>query len=539
MQQLLGVWQGLDLRKRVIVSVATAAMFIAILTISSMASRVPMALLYAGLGGAESGEVVSAIEQRGIKYEVRGDSIFVEAPRRDELRMTLAAEGLPNTGAVGYELLDSLSGFGTTSQMFDAAYWRAKEGELARTLAASPTIRAARVHIAHPTNQPFRKDLHPTASVTLTSGPGGVSAAQAKAVRYMVASAVTGMTPEDVSVIDAARGLISSGDDDAAQSSGEERAAELKKNVERLLEARVGPGNAVVEVSVETMSEREAITEHRFDPETRVAISTDTVSSSKKSDATRPASVSVASNLPEGDGADGGKSQSQSSETRERTNYEVSETRRELLRTPGAVKRISVAVLVDGVVTTNSDGTTSWAARPDAELTALHDLVASAVGFDKARGDVITLRSMQFETVPALGTEASAGLLGNVYLDLTRIMQIALLALVALVLGLFVARPILMQKAAPQMAELPAPDEDISVRPALTGAIDEGEVSHGEMQVVPDLEFADLQMPMAMADSFDMDDQDPVARLKRMIEARQAETVEILRSWMEDREEKA
>ncbi len=539
MQQLLGVWQGLDLRKRVIVSVATAAMFIAILMISSMASRVPMALLYAGLGGAESGEVVSAIEQRGIKYEVRGDSIFVEAPRRDELRMTLAAEGLPNTGAVGYELLDSLSGFGTTSQMFDAAYWRAKEGELARTLAASPTIRAARVHIAHPTNQPFRKDLHPTASVTLTSGPGGVSTAQAKAVRYMVASAVTGMTPEDVSVIDAARGLISSGDDDAAQTGGEERAAELKKNVERLLEARVGPGNAVVEVSVETMSEREAITEHRFDPETRVAISTDTVSSSKKSDATRPASVSVASNLPEGDGADGGKSQSQSSETRERTNYEVSETRRELLRTPGAVKRISVAVLVDGVVTTNSDGTTSWAARPDAELTALHDLVASAVGFDKARGDVITLRSMQFETVPALGTEASAGLLGNVYLDLTRIMQIALLALVALVLGLFVARPILMQKAAPQMAELPAPDEDISVRPALTGAIDEGEVSPGEMQVVPDLEFADLQMPMAMADSFDMDDQDPVARLKRMIEARQAETVEILRSWMEDREEKA
>lgn len=503
--------------------------------IGSIASKPTMALLYAGLGGAESGEVISALETRGVAYQVRGDSIFVEAPKRDELRMALASEGLPATGAAGYELLDSLSGFGTTSQMFDAAYWRAKEGELARTIAASPAIRSARVHIAHPTNQPFRKDLKPTASVTVTAALGGLSAAQAKALRYLVASAVTGMTPEDVSVIDSARGLIPFDGDPAMQLGGADRAAGLKKNVERLLEARVGPGNAVVELALETVNEREAITERHFDPEGRVAISTDTTETSRSSDATQPGAVTVASNLPENGAGDSGKSQSQSNETRERTNFEVSETRRELLRTPGAIKRLSVAVLVDGVTTVAADGATTWAPRSEAELADLKELVASAVGFSESRGDVITLRSMQFEPLPEAGAVAGAGMLGGLSLDLTQIIQVAVLAVVALILGLFVARPLLLQKAQPQQGELPPPEPASA---ALTGEIAEGDLPDMNMQVVSDFDMEDL--PMATNVDFDLDPPaDPVERLKRLIEARQAETVEILRSWMDEPGEKA
>ncbi|TMV94618.1 flagellar M-ring protein FliF [Thioclava sp. BHET1] len=550
MQQLLGVWQALDLRKRIIVSLATGAMFAAILAISSMASKPSMSLLFAGLGGSESGEVVSALEQRGVAYEVRGDAIFVPAAQRDALRMTLAAQGLPAGGSAGYELLDSLSGFGTTSQMFDAAYWRAKEGELARTIAASPAIRSARVHIAHPTNQPFRKDLAPSASVTVTGTGGPIGAEQAKALRYLVASAVTGMSPDAVSIIDSTRGLVASSEDSSAQEGADERAKALKENVERLLAARVGAGNAVVELSVETMNEREAITEHRFDPEGRVAISTDTVETTKQSDATQPAAVTVASNLPTGDAADGGKSQSQSSETRERTNYEVSETRREVLRTPGAIKRLSVAVLVDGVTTQNSDGTTSWAPRSEAELATLKELVSSAVGFDAERGDVITLQSLQFESLPEQGTYAGAGALGGMSFDLTQIIQIAVLALVALVLGLFVARPILTQQPELAARGLPAPEsEGTSDRPAaLTGEIADDAMPEMNMQVVSDFDMSDL--PMGVAGDFDLGDfsgigaeraleSDPVTRLKKLIEARQAESVEILRNWMDDSEEKA
>lgn len=538
MQQLVAVWQALDNRRRVIVAGATILMFAAILALSNVVSKPSMALLYASLEGPQSGEVISALEQRGVAYEVRGDAIYVDSARRDELRMTLAAEGLPTIGGAGYELLDQLSGFGTTSQMFDAAYWRAKEGELARTIVSNPMIRSARVHIAAPVDQPFRKDLHPTASVMVTTAAGGLSANHAKALKFLVASAVSGMTPEDVSVIDTNGGLISDGDEAIGAAAGADRAAELKRNVERLLEARVGYGNAVVEISLQPVTEREAITQRTIDPGGRVAISTDTEQRSTSANDTKPGAVTVASNLPSGAAAAGGTSQSQNSETRERTNYDVSETTREVLRAPGAIKRLTVAVLVDGLETTDATGTTSWAPRSDDELTALRELVASAVGFDEARGDVITIRSMAFEPVAELGTAASGGLLTG-SLDLMQMLQVAVLALVALVLGLFVMRPILTRPM-PQSVGLPAPEIG-SQGPALTGEIADDLPGDPDMAIVSDFDMGDLQMPMAMGNGFgdeDMSD-DPVARLKRLIESRQTETVEILRSWMEDERERS
>lgn len=127
---------------------AFLATFLGILAFAWFANRPNMALLYSGLDPSQSGGVIDAISQSGAVYEIRGDSIWVEQPRRDELRMTLAGQGLPSTGSSGYELLDGMSGFGTTSQMFDAAYWRAKEGELSRTILALPNVKTARVHLA-------------------------------------------------------------------------------------------------------------------------------------------------------------------------------------------------------------------------------------------------------------------------------------------------------------------------------------------------------------------------------------------------------
>ena len=443
MQQLLAVWTSLSVQKRIVVALATAAMFAAVLILSRVATAPSMTLLYSGLEAAAAGDVVAALEQHGVAYDVRGGAIYVDGARRDELRMTLAAEGLPANGGAGYELLDSLSGFGTTSQMFDAAYWRAKEGELARTIAASPAIRSARVHIAASATQGFRRDLRPTASVALVPAGQGISREQARAVRFLVASAVAGLGPESVSVIDADSGLVLGGDEDGAVPAGDpDRAAALKRNVERLLEARVGAGRAIVELSIDTATEREQITERIFDPDTRVAISTESEERSGQANDSRPGAVTVASNLPDGDAAAGdGRSSSQNSETRERVNYEVSETQREVLRAPGAVKRITVAVLVNGVRATDAAGAESWQARPEEELAALRELVASAVGFDESRGDVITIKSMPFEAAALLGTEAGGAMLGGI--DLMSAAQLAVLAVVALILGLFVVRPIL------------------------------------------------------------------------------------------------
>ena len=532
MQNLVSVWSALDLRRRVVIVLATVAMFAAVIGVSRMATAPQMSLLYSGLDPAAAGEVVAALEQRGTPYEVQGGAIYVDGGLRDELRLTLASEGLPAAGAAGYELLDTLSGFGTTSQMFDAAYWRAKEGELARTILALPQIKAARVHISRSDAQPFRTPERQTASVTVTTAAGTLPVAQAKALKHLVASAVAGMSPDDVSVIDSAGGLIDDASDDDPTLRGQDRAAEMKRNVERLLEARVGPGNAVVEVALDVVTERESITERRIDPDGRVAISTDT--EEKSGNSTTPGGdVTVASNLPEGDAGNGGNGQSSSAETRERVNFEVSETQREILRSPGALRKLSVAVLVNTLTVTAQDGTTTTEARPQEELDVLRDLVASAVGFDEARGDTLTLRSLAFEPLPQDGTLAEAGVMDG--LDLMALIQLAVLALVALVIGLFVLRPMLTARRG--AAELPPAPQPLSL-PGLNALDDMPDLPRfldGEIDMGGDLP----SLQVISRDDPDTLPADPVARLRQLIEARQAESVEILRGWMDEREEKA
>lgn len=540
MQNLISLWQALDAKKRLIVAGATIAVFLAVLGVARIASAPGMSLLYAGLQGGAAGDVVAALEQDGVAFEVRGDSIYVDSSRRDSLRMVLAAQGLPANSGTGYELLDGLSGFGTTSQMFDAAYWRAKEGEIARTILANPLIRAARVHIAQAPSRPFQAEQAAKASVTVTTAAGGLPADQARALRHLVAAAVPGMVPEDVAVIDAVAGLLP-GDESGQRPDavGEARAAELRRNVERLLEARVGPGKAVVEVAVDVFTDRESITERTFDPQGRVAISQET--ESRSGTATEPGGdVTVASNLPEGDAAAGGAGRSENTENRERVNYEVSETQREILRSPGAVKRLSVAVLVDGELVTAEDGTQSVQPRGDEELAVLRDLVSSAVGIDEARGDILTIKSLAFQPDPAMGELIEAGFLPAMGpIDPMSVIQSLVLAVVALILGLFVIRPILTSQV--RQASLTAGTIPLALPGAGSAALasDGGSGAGAPLRDVLTGEIEDG--PDFALDGRGVEDlpMDPVARLRRLIEERQSESVEILRGWMEQDEERA
>ena len=540
MQQIVKAWTVLPLRRQVIVVLATGAMFFGILAMSRMATAPSMTLLYAGLENGAAGEVVRALEQRGAAFEVRGGSIFVDEKERDQLRMTLASEGLPANSSRGYELLDTLSGFGTTSQMFDAAYWRAKEGELARTIVSSPHISMARVHIASTGSNPFQRGVTPKASVSVTPTGAPITPQQAKAIRFLVSSAVAGLASEDVAVIDANGALIGPTDEVAPTIGGEDKAEVLKARVQRLLEARVGFGNAVVEVSVDTVNESEAIRERTFDPEGRVAISTDTEERNTSSSEAGGGDVTVASNLPDEEGNGGENSSSQNSESRERVNYEVSETEREIVRAPGAIKRISVAVLVNESTVIDENGQETLVPREDSELEALRDLVSSAVGYDEARGDIITIKSMALQSISPQGTEVSKSLLDGFHIDLMSAIQMAVLALVTLILGLFVVRPLLMRPALDETSDIAALTDGTSedaVADGLTGEV-EGE----------DFELPDLPMISGFGDDSDglpdlnigspMTD-DPVERLRSMIGERQDETVEILRSWLEDKEESA
>src|SRR6056297_911368 len=505
--------------------------------LARMASSPTMTLLYSGLESGPAGEVVAALEQRGVAYDLRGGAILVDASQRDALRMTLAGEGLPSNSSKGYELLDGLSGFGTTSQMFDAAYWRAKEGELARTIVSHPAINSARVHIANTGSNPFQRNLQPSASVMINASSGEIGNKQARALKYLVASAMSGMAPDNVALVDSAGGLIG-GTEEIAGEAPDDRSETIRNRVERLLEARVGRGNAVVEVSVDTVTKRESVRERRIDPESRVAISTE--SEERTDTATdQGGDVTVASNLPDGDAA-GDSSSSQSSETRERVNYEVSETEREVTLAPGAIKRLTVAVLVNGTAVVDENGETSFQPRPEQELASLQELVASAIGFDETRGDVITIKTMEFQPVEPLGTGAESSLLSQLPLDLMSLIQAAVLGLVAIILGLFVVRPLLAKPSTlPQDSNALADmrSAEASVNPeALTGEIDDGQADPSRMSVIAE------QTDKSKSDAADLpalsaSDENPVERLRALIGERQEETVEILRSWLDGEEE--
>ena len=531
MQQFTTLWSSLTPQRRVLVGAATVGVFVVVIGIARLALTPGMALLYSGLDPAAAGEIVTALEARGQRYIVQGDAIHVEERVRDETRMMLAGRGLPRNPGAGYELLDGLSGFGTTSQMFDAAYWRAKEGELARTIIAAPQVSSARVHIAPGSSTPFRREVPPTASVTLSMASGTVTAAQAQAFRFLVASAVAGLTPADVAIIDSVAGVITASDaDDAGQGRGSDRTDALRRSVERLLEAHVGPGRVVVELSVDTVTERETIVERRFDPEGRVAISTESEERASTSTDSRSHGVTVASNLPDGDAAEGdGRSESRETHARERVNFEVSETQREVERQPGAIRRITAAVLIDGQTVVDDSGVAQWRPRPEAELLALRDLVASAIGFDEARGDVIAIRSLPFEEITEPGTLATSSWRDSLQADLGQLLRMALLLLAILLVALFVLRPIL------QAARRNADGDASAERDQMTQAgqlLLQGTTAPGgmDMGVVTEREG-----PAPNGAPAPDETQDPIALLRARIAERQSETVELLRHWMDDR----
>lgn len=531
MNSVLVRWNDLEAPKKMVMGLGLLALLTTLFVLVRMATQPSMSLLYSGLEAPQAGGVVRALEQRGEAYEIKGGTIFVAHQRRDELRMTLASEGLPANSTKGYELLDSLSGFGTTSQMFDAAYLRAKEGELARTIVSSAQIAMARVHIAQSKTSAFNRDSSGTASVFITPAGAGIDAAQAKALRYLVASAVAGISPENVSIVDEKGGLIGATDAQEVGTNGDTLAATLKSKVERLLEARVGAGNAIVEVSVETVLQSEQITERVFDPESRVVISTDSEERSDTAEGSASGGVTVASNLPDGEAGGQDSSKSNANETRERVNYEVSETQREIIKAPGAVKRLSVAVLVNGTENPNTPG--EFLPRGEEELAQFTTLVQSAIGFDEARGDILSVQSMAFSPQVPQGTGPVKEPFINMALDLMTLLQMTILAIVGIVIALLVVRPVLSAPKEPVLPTLAPPSNTTGAgTSALSGEIDFGNEPEDIVTVFDGEENA----PMTKAENLPEVIDNPVQRLREMIETRQEETVDILRQWLEQKE---
>ncbi len=451
------MWRALSPQKQIASALSVLATIGALFLLTSAALTPETDLLYSGLEPAAAGEVIARLEALDVIYEVKGNAIYADKSRRDSLRLELARDGLPRQSVVGYELFDNLNSFAMTSDMFDTAYWRAKEGELARTLVAMPNVRTARVHLGTQKATGFTQGAAArSGSVTIASS-GGISPQQAKAIQYLTALSVSGLNPSDVAVIDTVGGVIAGpGIDDSAMKGGMgeiEQAAQIKADLVSMLEARVGRGNARVSVSLDFEREHSTTAERRFDPDGRVVKSQTTNEVSDSATGTNN-SVTVASNLPEGE-AGGNESNAERAETSETVSYEISEIVKNTEILPGGVKRMTVAVLLNDIITRAEDGTITRSERSAEELTSLEALVASAAGLDEERGDSLTIRSLAYEVPPLIdGVEAPSLFAQFLEQYLWSTVKALILAFVVLILALFVVRPLLSQKPSQEGGEL-------------------------------------------------------------------------------------
>ncbi|MBL4854236.1 MAG: flagellar M-ring protein FliF [Robiginitomaculum sp.] len=444
------VFLSLNMRKQIIATIAVVATIAAMSLLVKQTLKPQMDLLYSGLDGKVAGEVIAELAAKNVAYEVRGSAIYAQADKRDSLRLELAKEGLPRQSIAGYELFDDVNSFAMTSDMFDTAYWRAKEGELARTILALPSVDLARVHLGAAKRSRFSgAPAAQSASVTLRSS-GGINMQTAKAVQYLTALSVAGLNPSDVVVIDAKTGIVAGPGSDGAMIAGRaegglgglERAAAIKKNLLSLLEARVGSGNVRVSVTLDIDRKSETTTQRTFDPEARV-IKSQTISEITDTSTGTSAAVGVASNLPEGENATG-TSNANRGETTETIQYEISELIRNSKTLPGAIKRMSVAVLINDVRGADDTGAVTYVPRAKEELTALRELSLASAGIDAERGDVLTLKSFAFETPDLEGAlEMPSAMSKFIERYLWSMVQAGFLGLIVLALGMFVIKPLL------------------------------------------------------------------------------------------------
>jgi flagellar M-ring protein FliF len=364
-----------------------------------------MGLLYSGLDPAEAGRIGQRLDELKVPFENRGDgsTIMVPASQVGRVRMDLAAAGLPHQAGAGYELLDTQSPMSMTSFMQRVQRLRALEGELARTIGTLDGVKAARVHIVLPERESFARDMpKPTASVAVTMlGPMRLAPKEAMAIRLLVAGAVPGLRQDDVSVLDPSGVVLAASDGGEVMASSHleemkaNREQALQRAVTTLLEPLVGPGHMKAVVSIEVDASREVSREEKFDPNSQVERSRHT---QRDKEATEEAqnneAVSVAQNVPGQAQANEtpGKNTTTNTHNGETVNYELSSVHSERVREPGELKRLTVAVVVDG--TTDNDG--AFHPRPREELDRIAELVRSAVGFDAKRGDKLTVDTMHF-----------------------------------------------------------------------------------------------------------------------------------------------
>jgi flagellar M-ring protein FliF len=515
----------------------------------------PMGLLYSNLDLKEAGTITQALDQAGVKYEVKGDGSTIMVPRDHvaSARLMLAGKGLPTASSVGYEIFDTQSALGQTDFVQQLNMKRATEGELARTIRALDGVTFASVHLVLPERQLFQDTAdQATASVTIGVGAREPSTDQVRAVQNLVAGAVPNLKPERVTVIDQ-HGKTLSADSDPAMGgkAGADAKAAIEDSVQarikNLVEGVVGPGKARVQVSADVDMAQVTTQQEKYDPDGQVARSQQTSENTAKENqnsGSNSGATSASVNIPGGQqpltpvGAASGNETVGNEST---TNYEISKTVTTQVQQPGTVKRLSVAVAVDGETAPGKGGKAgAYTPRSAEEMQHLNDLVKAAMGFSADRGDSVQVVNVRFpDAEDGEGVSAANPLTGFDKNDIMRTVELAILGLVAVLILFFVIRPMMRSFTAggggggtalipSGGGAAPAAARMVTMTDGQTVAIDQ---ATGQPLALPS---PDIEQKLDIARIEGQVKASSVKRVAEFVDKHPEESVSILRTWLHE-----
>jgi len=532
-------------RLAALIGVAAGAIAV-IAAVVLMMGKQPNELLLSNVDPKESAAATAALDAAGIKYETKGDGATILVPRDkvNTARQLIFTKGLVTSGSVGYEIFDTGSALGQTDFVQQLNRQRALQGELERTITGWDGVKAARVHLVLPKRQLFEEDAEqPTAAVTISTGREP-SPDMVRAVQNLVAGSVAGMKPDRVNVIDQHGKTLSAGNDGSlagkiAQDAKSESEARIAKTVKDMIEGVLGPGKARVNVTADLDLNRVTTQERKFDPDGQVIRSESTNANNSSETKDDQGGVTATQNIP-GQTPNGFQPLGSKQDSNEAvTNYEISESTKTTVQEPGSIRKVAVAVAVDGVTAPpGKDGKVgAYTPRSAQEMAQLEQLVKTAVGFDQARGDQVSVVNVRFPQPEEQGLGRAGLMAGFDKNDIMRFIELGVLAIVALLVLLFAVRPFLKSLMSPP----PTPLGLALNAPQVTRMVTLSDGSTQEVIVDQSGE------PIALAGP-DMDQRIDIAKIEGQVKASSIkrvsefvdrhpdESVAILRSWLHESE---
>lgn len=493
-----------------------------------------MAVLFNELDPADTKKIIAQLDEQNVPYRLYKNGTEIHVPVADTLKLRVQLAETVNAGSVvGYEIFDKAQSPGVGHDIINLQMLRALEGELARTIKAIDNVKAARVHLVLPRREMFsREEQPPSASVIIRmEDKTKLSPKQVEAVQRLVAAAVPKMQTKDVSIMDARGTLLTKNFDDDEQmqmSTNEEMRRDYERRlisaVQSLIEQSVGQEKVRVQASLEMDFDQVVVNREIYDPEAQVLRSSTTIEENSQTDEREPI-VSVEQNLPDAETQNANQVKQQANRTEETVNYEISKEVISQVRKNGVIKRLSVAVIVDGTYTLNPNGTKTYVPRTEKEMELLTTLVRSAVGYDANRGDTVEVINLPFfNPDDLLRMEDPILFMGFTKQEVLKMVEGLGVALVAVLVILLVVRPLIVKAfEQPENEEeenlLMGPSDDLQQLPSPSS----GGVLTETDQLEELIDIAKVEGRVKASS---------VRKIGEIIDQHPEEAISIIRSWL-------